>query len=147
MPFITNLFKRFLEVELHACLCNDNILSLYQLACYHFQTSQTTLVKVNNHIFLTAHKGRISCLYVTNLITTFNTVDHDFLLLYVEYYCGVCNVTFQSFYVRGHLQLSLTVIICISIHVICYIFQSSLKHLYKCIMYLMICHTSVITLL
>jgi len=133
LPFISNLFKRLLELELHACLHNDNILSLYQLACYHFQTSHTTLVTVNNNIFLTAHKGHISCLYLINLITTFNTVDHDFLLLYVEYYCGV--------------EMQIFPIVCISIHVICYIFQSSLKHLYKCIMYLMICHTSVITLL
>ena len=133
LPFISNLFKRLLELELHACLHNDNILSLYHLACYHFQTSHTTLVKVNNNIFLTAHKGRISCLYLINLIMTFNTVEDDFLLLYVEYYCDV--------------EMQIFPIVCISIHVICYIFQSSLKHLYKCIMYLMICHTSVITLL
>ena len=77
---------------------NDNhIFEKFQSDIRSLHSTETALVKVANDLLLAADSGLYSILILFDLISAFDTVDHNVLISHLKNYVGISNVALDLF--------------------------------------------------
>jgi len=85
------------QVRLQAFLEWNDLMPCAQSAYWKYDSTDTTVANVYSDLLLAADQGRVSALCLLDLTATFDTVDHELLLLHLECQFGVRDVALQWF--------------------------------------------------
>jgi len=86
-----------MQVRLQAFLGGNDLMPCAQSAYRKYHSTETAVANVYNDLLLAADQGQVSVLCLLDLTATFDTVDHQLLLLRLERQFGVRGVALQWF--------------------------------------------------
>ena len=79
------------------CLLSSNSLSSFQSAYRIFHSTETTLLKIHNDLFLAMDRGEVTSLILHDLSAAFDTVDHSILLTRFQNWFGLDGLSLDWF--------------------------------------------------
>jgi len=98
LSFLSKLLQKVVQVRLHAFLDGNDLMPCAQSAYWKYCSSETAVANnVCNDLRLASDQGQVSALCLLDLTATFDTVDHELLLLRLGRQFGVCGVALQWF--------------------------------------------------
>ena len=71
-------------------------MSEYQVAYRIFHFSETALLRVQNDILVSVDSGHSTALFLLDLSTAFNTIDHNLLLHCLKHWYGITSCALSS---------------------------------------------------
>jgi len=89
--------QKVVQVRLHAFLDGNDLMPCAQSAYWKYCSTATAVANVCNDLRLAADQGQVSPLCLLDSAATFDTVDHELLLLRLERQFGVRGIALQWF--------------------------------------------------
>jgi len=84
LPFLSKLLERVVQTQLQSFLDSSGLMPTKQSAYRQFHSTKTAVTRVYNDLLQAADGGQVSVLYLLDLSTAFDTVDHELLTLRLE---------------------------------------------------------------
>ena len=100
LPFLSKLLEKVVHIRVQAFFNSTELTPKMQSVYWRFHSTETAVTKVFNDLLLAADAGQMSALCLLILTAAFNTVDHELLLLWLEWQFGLHGmvlVWFQSY--------------------------------------------------
>jgi len=89
LPFLSKLLGKVVQNQLQRHVTSNDAMPKFQSAYRQFHSTETALIKIFNDLLLAADQGQVSALYLLDLTSTFDTVDHALLLTHLQQSFGV----------------------------------------------------------
>ncbi len=87
-PFPSKVLERVVYNQLQSYLELNNISEKFQSGFKAHHSTETTLLRIFNDLFLTVDAGNSAALMLLDLTAAFDTVDHQILLSHLKHYVG-----------------------------------------------------------
>jgi len=100
LPFLSKLLQKVVQVRklcIQAFFDSSGLMSKMQYAYWWFHSTETVVTKVVNDLLLAADNRQISVLCLLDLTAAFDTIDHELLILQLEWQCGLHGIVFAWF--------------------------------------------------
>ena len=81
-----------MQIRLQVHLDNNELMPKHHSAYRKYHSTETTVTKVYNDLFMVVDSGHVSALCLLDLTAAFDTVDHDLLRLRLERQFGLCSI-------------------------------------------------------
>uniref|UniRef100_A0A8C7Z7X7 Reverse transcriptase domain-containing protein n=1 Tax=Oryzias sinensis TaxID=183150 RepID=A0A8C7Z7X7_9TELE len=98
LPFLSKITEKRVATQLHEFLNAHNILEKYQSGFRTNHSTETALLKIVNDLRLNYDSQKLSVLGLLDLITAFDTVDHQILLDRLRSLVGLSGNVLKWFY-------------------------------------------------
>ena len=95
--FISNLVERVVVKQLMQHINSNNLDNPHQSAYKNGHSTETALLHIKTEVHLSLSCGKPTALVSLDLSATFDTVDHDTLLNYLQSWFGVCSTALKWF--------------------------------------------------
>ena len=89
LPFLSKLLEKVVHNQLQHHITSNDAMPKFQSAYRQFRSTETALVKIFNDLLLPADQEQVSALFLLDLTSAFDTVDHALLLTRLQRSFGV----------------------------------------------------------
>uniref|UniRef100_A0A8C6M131 Reverse transcriptase domain-containing protein n=1 Tax=Nothobranchius furzeri TaxID=105023 RepID=A0A8C6M131_NOTFU len=102
LPFLSKVLEKCVYHQLLVFMDENAIFETFQSGFRALHSTETTLVRVLNDIYLATNSGNSELLLLLDLTAAFDTIDHEVLLHRLHHYVGISGLALEWF------RLSLT---------------------------------------
>ena len=109
LSYLSKLTERLVKNRLADHLNENNLMNSFQSAYTKFNSTETTLLAVHDHVIRAMSQQQVTGLCLLDLSAAFDTIDHTILLHRLKSWFGSLTLSYPGFSLTFHLVLLLLI--------------------------------------